>query len=102
MSERQWRSCLDCLDGNVTSDLTDNRQIEQLADEEALLVRFWGEPVGLSMAYDRVVPRATGWRAHAALLFNAFLDVERLRRDEPRAAPCRSGNFKRRLRVSPE
>jgi hypothetical protein len=66
--------------------LLTNRQIEQLADEEALLVRFWGEPVGLSMAYDRVVPRATGWRGSCRLLFNAFLDVEGLRRDEPRAA----------------
>ena len=36
--ERQWRSCLERLDGNIAADLTDVRKIQQLADEEALVM----------------------------------------------------------------
>src|SRR5262249_9552602 len=38
MPKRQRRSCLERLDGNVASDLADNRQVQEFADEEALIV----------------------------------------------------------------
>jgi hypothetical protein len=38
MPQGQWRSRLHGLDGNVASNLADDRQVEELADEEALVM----------------------------------------------------------------
>src|SRR5262245_63236708 len=53
MPKGQGCSCLEGLDGNAASDFTDNRQIQELADEEALVVLQIGhdhlqEVVGLT------------------------------------------------------
>src|ERR1700739_445890 len=38
MAERQWRAGLQGLDRDVAADLAHDRQIEQLADQEALII----------------------------------------------------------------
>ena len=51
--ERQWCACLERLDRNVAADLTHNWQIEQFADQEALVIAEIGhddfeEVIGLT------------------------------------------------------
>src|SRR5262245_47530199 len=38
MAKRQRRPCLECLDGNVASNLPDNREVQKFADEETLVM----------------------------------------------------------------